>query len=163
MVEVDASIDLELATKKDLERLFRENHPYCRKIAVGNSGLVNANGNANFRVYDVPDGYTFKLGKFICWGDNHNPSSGSVYTNAAAWCGLFHGSGGAANLADFWPKPEASTYQILPYTDDYGEFQAPEWRSPDNVWFYGTGLTVGENITVLLFGLLEAVTNAGRN
>jgi hypothetical protein len=129
--------------------------PFCRKVFNAFSGVVKADGTLQFKVWDVPDGMKFNLGKFIVWGDAHNPSTGGVYANAAAWAGLFHGAPGAANLADFWPYPEAASGQVLPYTREYGSLQAPEFRAPDNVFFYGTGFPVGENITVLLFGLME--------
>ena len=158
-VDVDAGIALELASKTDLEGMFtklgKKIDPYRRKILAGNSAIVPASGVVQFRVYDVPDNFVFTLGKFVVWGDAHNPSSGGIYTNAGAWGGLFHGNPSPANIAEFWPKPEASTFQILPYTYEYGAFQAPEWRPPDNVQFQGTGFPVGENITVLLFGLLS--------
>ena len=144
--------DLEAALKKIDDQNFR------RKILAANSGIVAANGIATFRVFDVPDNYIFSLGKFIAWSDARNPSTGGVYTNAAAWCGLFHGAASPGNLADFWPYPEASTGQVLPYTHEYGALQAPEWRPPDNVTFQGVGLAVGENITVICFGLLKRVS-----
>lgn len=156
-VDVDGAVSLELATKKDIAAAIRRANPYRRKIMAGNSAIVPAGGIVQFRVYDIPDNYIFTLGKFICWGDAHNPSSGGIYTNAAAWCGLMHGNPSPANLADFWPFPEASSFQILPYTKEYGELQAPEWRPPDNVQFYGAGMPVGENITVMLYGELKEV------
>ena len=156
-VVVGADFGVDLMTKRDLERAIAKMNPYRRKILAAQSGIVKPDGTLQFRVYDVPDNFIFTLGKFIVWGDAHNPSSGGVYTNAAAWGGLFHGAAGAANLADFWPHPEASTFQVLPWTQDYGALQAPEFRPPDNVVFSGVGFPAGENITVLLFGqLLQA-------
>lgn len=156
-VDVDAAVSLELATKADIVAAIRAANPYNRKIFAGQSAIVPASGVLQFRVYDVPDNYIFTLGKFIVWGDAHNPSSGGVYTNAAAWAGLFHGNPSPANLAEFWPKPEASTFQVYPYTYEYGDLPAPEFRPPDNVQFQGTGLQVGENITVMVFGSLKQV------
>lgn len=154
-VDVDAAIGLELATKADIEKLARRETPYRKKTVQGFSGITDATGKVAFRVYDIPDGMRFQLAKFIAWGDAHNPSTGSVYSNAAAWCGLFHGVAAPVNLADFWPYPEAATGQVLPYTKEYSEFQAPEWRVPDNVVFQIVGGPVTENVTILLFGMLE--------
>lgn len=153
---VGADFAIDLATKADLKAITDQQ--YRRKILAGNTGIVNGNGVATIKAFDVPDNFIFSLGKFIVWGDAHNPSTGSVYTNAAAWGGLFHGSPSPSTLAEFWPKPEAATGQVIPYTYDYGALQAPEWRPPDNVMFQGVGLTVGENVTVLLFGLLSRVS-----
>lgn len=157
-VAVGGDFAIDLASKQDLAKMLKDSQPYRRKIMAGNSGIVNAQGIASFRVFDVPDNFIFSMGKFIAWGDAHAPNTASVYTNAAAWGGLFHGQPGQANLAEFWPYPEASTGQVLPFTHEYGALQAPEWRPPDNIYFQGVGLTVGENITILLFGLLSRVS-----
>ena len=161
-VEVAADVALELATKHDIEALREElRRPYHEGVMAAYSAVVSG-GVASFRVFDVPDGMKFDLRKVIAWGDSHNPSTGGVYTNAAAWCALFHGQPGAANIAEFWPYPEASNGQVLPYTREYAK-GILQWKAPDNVWFYGTGLTNGENVTCFVFGeLMESRRNAVR-
>lgn len=134
--------------------------PQSERIVAIFSGQVGAGGGVGFRVYDVPDGKTFMLYKYICWDDAKNPSTGAVYSNAAAWCGIFHGIPGAANLADFWPKPEAATGQVLPFTWEFNDKNGPEFRQNDIVYFQGVGLPVGDNITLLIFG--DLIDLAGR-
>jgi hypothetical protein len=164
--EVDTAIDLGLlASKKDLiameNRIIRNaNSPFFERVVAAFSGISAAGAPPpalGFKVYDVPDGMKFILTKFICWGDAHNPSSGGVYNNAAAWGGLFHGVAAPAALADFWPEPEASTFQVLPYTREYGWDTGPEWRQNDNVYFQMVAPPATENITVLLFGFLASL------
>lgn len=156
MVEVDASVDLDLMIRRAVrDEMNRDKKPYSERIMIGFQGqvaLVGGVQTARFRVYDVPDGMTFLLYKFITWDDAHNPSTGSVYTNAAAWCGIFHGIDSPATIADFWPKAEASTGQVLPFSWEYNDKNAPEFRQNDNVFFAGYGLESGHNISLLGWG-----------
>lgn len=161
MVELDASIDLDLMIRKAVsDEMDRKLRPYSERIMIAFQGQVaSVNGvqTARFRVFDVPDGMTFLLYKFIAWDDAHNPSTGSVYTNAAAWCGIFHGIDSPATLADFWPKAEASTGQVLPFSWEYNDKNCPEFRQNDNVFFAGYGLENNHNISLLGWGDLIAM------
>lgn len=158
-LDVSAEIVASLGSRLDqlqaaIERLQR---PYCRSILAAKGGAVSAGGAVQFAVFDVPDKMKFTLRKFILWGDNHNPSTGSVYNNPAAWCGLFHGQPSNVNLADFFPYPEAANGQVIPYTKEYAR-DIIVWESPDNVQFSGVGLPAGENVTCFVFGDLEEAT-----
>jgi len=164
-VELDAAIQLGLATKDDLKKMENNivrnlNAPFFERVVAAFSGVSVAGAPPpalGFKVYDVPDGMKFVLTKFIAWGDAHTPASGGVYTNAASWAGLFHGQASAANLADFWPYPEASNAQVLPYTKEYGWDVGPEFRQNDNVFFQIVAPPATENITILLFGFLASL------
>lgn len=159
-IALGADVEVDIATSDDIRRIIREEKDiktYTERIVAIFSGVTDASGKASFKVYDIPDGMTFFLYKFIVWGDAHNPSTGGVYTNAAAWGGIFHGQPSPVNLADFWPVPEAANGQVLPFTKEFGDPSAPEFRQNDNVYFQLVGGPVAENITVLAFGELRAL------
>jgi hypothetical protein len=157
---IDVGIDL--VTKADLQdelKKFRHDlsEPYKQRLSgVGNSAISPASGPFNLRVYDVPDGKTLLVTRFIVWGDLHTPGSGAggVYSAAGAWGGIFHGNQSPVNLADFWPDPSGSSAVVLPYTRDYGWDNALEFRQVDNVTLQITVPPANENITCLLYGWL---------
>lgn len=282
-LDVDFAARAGLATKKDLETMIRRmtHKPYRRRnIPAIFSGVVNAQGIASFRVFDVPDGMKYEVERYIVWGDNHSPGSGGTYsgttqtnvdnsatgaataiaatlaaaagattyitgfevtgtgatagstivvtvtgilggtlsyelaipagvgtpinplivefpspipasalntaivvnvpsfgagnTNAAvtahgfqqttvnAWAGIFHGLPSPVNIADFFPMPEASTGQVLPYLKEFNGFNAPLFMAPDNIVFQLVGGPVGENITCLCFGTLSEINDDDR-
>lgn len=159
-IALGADVEVDIATTDDIRRIIREESDiktYTERIVAIFSGVTDGTGKAAFRVFDVPDGMTFFLYKFIVWGDAHSPATGGVYTNAAAWAGIFHGQPSPVNLADFWPVAEASTGQVLPFSKEYGDPSAPEFRQNDNVYFQIIGGPVVENITVIAFGELRAL------
>lgn len=158
MVSVSADIELELATKGDLDDaiagLKRDlNRPYRERVFAAYSGKTDGNGNVGIRVYDVPDGMTFFVRKLIQWADGFTPAS--AFASAAGWTGLFHGNQpSAVNLADYAPYLPGG--QIFPLTAEYSD-DVIEFRQNDNVFFNVFSGPVNTNVTVMLFGELRSL------
>jgi len=159
-VDLEFGAELDLVTKADLQRELKNlrhdlSAPYRERVMYANGAVSPAAGPWNVRVADIPDGKTFILTKYMVWSNAQNPGSGSIYTAAGSWGGLFHGNQPSpAQLADFWPFPEASTFQVLPYTKEFGFDTGPEWRQNDNIFAQIVVPPPSVNITVICFGWL---------
>lgn len=155
---LDLGVELDLVTKKDLEReVNRAIHdlkaPYNEKIFKAGSGSTDSNGLANFPVWAIPAGKTFSIYKLILWADTYDP--GHPFSAATAWAGIFHGNPTAAGIADFFPY--TNNTQLFPFTTEYGDDAAPEFRNRDTVYFHCENGPVSKNITCMLFGQLKSL------
>jgi hypothetical protein len=167
-LDIEAAIGVDLATKGDLMSMMEKlEERYRENIFAAFSGITNASGAVNFRVYDIPDGMQFYPSRYMIWSDAHNPSTGGCFESTTAWGGIYHGQPSPVNLADYFPPPsgglaEGAAPNILPYYKEFNKHDAPEFQSPDNVAFALVNGPPTTNITCIMYGWLEEIREGKR-
>lgn len=120
---------------------------------MGNSVKTDANGNAEFVVYENSTGRDIAVSRLQLWADGFDP--GNKYTaGGTTWCGIFSALGGnPTTLKDFFPKTSAT--QLFPTLQSYGEHAAPRFKRGENVVFRIFNGPASTNITVKIDGWLK--------
>jgi len=120
---------------------------------MGNSVKTDANGNAEFVVYENSTRRDIAISRLQIWADGKDP--GNAYTAGnTTWCGIFSALGGnPTTLKDFFPKTSAT--QLIPLLQSYGEHAAPRFKNGENIVFRIFNGPATTNITVKIDGWLK--------
>jgi hypothetical protein len=154
-MEAEAGVLFEVCSKEDVANAVKESlRDKTEQIWEGNNFSTDASGNCNSFVYSVPVGKRLKIQRLVVWADGatnpHTPST------LGWWALLTEGPNFmVGNVAEYAPQPGQTT--VLPFINDYGEFDAPTFQPGSDVWFFGSTLVVSTNISVNFQGVLIPV------
>lgn len=119
---------------------------------------LDANGNADYKLYQVQQGYQFIMTRCIVEDAAHNP--GTPFSVAAAWHAIIEGDKyQPGSIRDFAPNPPASNVPLLPWIYSDGNEESAVFRGGQIVGIH-LALTAGmanADIWVSLQGHLSPV------
>lgn len=130
-----------------------------RRIVEKGQATVDAAGNLDQVMYQVPVGFELLLERVIVESSNASPAVG--YTNAAAWIAVIVGDKfGLGSILEFAPNPPvAAGGFILPWMFGQGSDEIGCIRGPQNIGLHITGGAplASVMISFRLLGQLSAV------
>lgn len=130
-----------------------------RRVVEKGQATVDAAGNLDVVMYQVPVGFELMLTRVVVESGNSSPAGG--YTNAAAWIAVIVGDKfGLGSILEFAPNPPtAAGGFILPWMFGQGSDDIGFIRGPQNVGLHITGgvALASVMISFRLHGQLSAV------